>query len=161
VSDRCPPATRDAVERMIRAQSPEGCAAAVRGMALRPASHDVLSRFAGPSLVVVGEQDVITPPAKAQELAKLLQGSKLVGGPGAGARGAPGGAGPGQRGGGVFPGAPPRRVLQRGTMRGAWWKLSETTICPPGRTATPASAGRSDASAAPSAVPDRPDPAMV
>ncbi|HYV47157.1 MAG TPA: alpha/beta fold hydrolase [Myxococcaceae bacterium] len=84
VSDRCPPAARDAVERMIRAQSPEGCAAAVRGMALRPAGHDVLSRFAGPSLVVVGEQDVITPPAKAQELAKLLQGSRLVEIPGAG-----------------------------------------------------------------------------
>jgi len=84
VSDRCPPAARDAVEKLIRAQSPRGCAAAVRGMALRPASHDVLSRFAGPSLVVVGEQDVITPPARARELAKLLQGSKLVEIPGAG-----------------------------------------------------------------------------
>ncbi|HEY8208447.1 MAG TPA: alpha/beta fold hydrolase [Myxococcaceae bacterium] len=78
VAGDCDPAVRARVEAMIRAQSPEGCIAAVRGMALRPESHDVLSRFAGPSLVAVGEQDAITPPAKAQELAKLLQGSKLV-----------------------------------------------------------------------------------
>ncbi|HVE82825.1 MAG TPA: alpha/beta fold hydrolase, partial [Myxococcales bacterium] len=63
---------------------PEGCIAAVRGMAARSESHDVLARFAGPSLVVVGQKDAITPPARAQELAKLLQGSKLVEIPGAG-----------------------------------------------------------------------------
>lgn len=78
VSDACDPAVRAGLEAMIRAQSPQGCVAAVRGMALRPESFDVLARFAGPSLVVVGEKDAITPPAKAREMAKLLQGSKLV-----------------------------------------------------------------------------------
>jgi pimeloyl-ACP methyl ester carboxylesterase len=84
VSEGCDPVVRARLEAMIRAQTPQGCIAATRGMALRMDSHDVLARFAGPSLVVVGEKDVITPPAKAQELVKLLQGSKLVEIPGAG-----------------------------------------------------------------------------
>ena len=36
------------------------------------------SRFAGPALVAVGSEDVITPPAKARELAALIAGSRLV-----------------------------------------------------------------------------------
>jgi pimeloyl-ACP methyl ester carboxylesterase len=78
VSEDCDPAVRAGVEAIVRSQTPEGCIAAVRGMALRPEGHDVLARFAGPSLVVVGEKDAITPPAKAKELAALLQGSRLV-----------------------------------------------------------------------------------
>lgn len=78
VSGECDPAVRARVEALIRSNRPEGCIAATRGMALRPDSQDMLARFAGPSLVVVGEQDAITPPAKAKEMAALLQGSRLV-----------------------------------------------------------------------------------
>lgn len=72
------PAVRAKVEAMIRGNPPAGCIAAVQGMALRPDSQDILARFAGPALIAVGEKDAITPPAKAKELAKLLQGSTLV-----------------------------------------------------------------------------------
>jgi pimeloyl-ACP methyl ester carboxylesterase len=73
-----------AVEAMIRSNSPKGAAAALRGMALRPDSQDILARYAGPALVVVGEQDAITPPEKAQQIASLIKGAKRVKIPGAG-----------------------------------------------------------------------------
>ena len=84
VAEDCDPAVRAGVEAMIRSCRPEGCIAAVRGMALRQDSQDMLARFAGPSLVVVGAKDAITPPAKAKEMAGLLAGSRLVEIPGAG-----------------------------------------------------------------------------
>ncbi|HZN92772.1 MAG TPA: alpha/beta fold hydrolase [Myxococcales bacterium] len=84
VAEDCDPAVRAGVEAMIRSCRPEGCVAAVRGMALRQDSQDMLARFAGPSLVVVGAKDAITPPSKAKEMAALLAGSRLVEIPGAG-----------------------------------------------------------------------------
>lgn len=66
------PAIRSRVETMIRASSPQGAAAALLGMALRPDRRDVLSRFRGPSLVLVGEHDPITPLEKAQQMTDAL-----------------------------------------------------------------------------------------
>ena len=68
----------------ITAGSPEGQAAAQRGMALRPDARDILARFGGPVLVVVGRDDVLTPPAKARAMADLVPGAELVEIPGAG-----------------------------------------------------------------------------
>lgn len=65
------------VAALIRTANPAGVAAAQRGMALRADSQDMLARYAGPALVVVGERDVITPLEKAQHMAKLLAGSRL------------------------------------------------------------------------------------
>ena len=48
------------------------------GMALRPDARDILARFGGPVLVLVGESDVLTPPAKARAMAELVPGSELV-----------------------------------------------------------------------------------
>ena len=64
--------------------SPGGQAAALRGMALRPDARDILARFGGPVLVVVGADDVLTPPAKARAMADLVPGAELVEIPGAG-----------------------------------------------------------------------------
>lgn len=75
---------RAETERLIRSASPAGAAAASRGMALRQDSKDVLARFAGPTLVVVGEKDVITPVEKAQAMADLIAGAQLAVIPGAG-----------------------------------------------------------------------------
>lgn len=75
---------RRRVEAMIRSVDPVGAAAASRGMALRGDSKDILSRFAGPALVVVGTEDVITPVAKAKEIAALIAGARLVELPAAG-----------------------------------------------------------------------------
>jgi pimeloyl-ACP methyl ester carboxylesterase len=73
----CPPALRQRVDALIRAQSPAAIAAASRGLALRADSRPGLAAFRGPCLVVVGAEDAITPVAKAQELAGLVPGSTL------------------------------------------------------------------------------------
>lgn len=65
------------VAALIRTAAPTGAAAAQRGMALRTDSQDMLARYAGPALVVVGDKDVITPVERAQQMAKLLAGSRL------------------------------------------------------------------------------------
>jgi pimeloyl-ACP methyl ester carboxylesterase len=72
------------VAATIRANPPEGAAAALRGMALRTDTRDILSRFSGPVLVVVGAEDVVTPPEKARAMAKLAPEATLVEIPGAG-----------------------------------------------------------------------------
>jgi pimeloyl-ACP methyl ester carboxylesterase len=65
------------VAAMMRAAPPQAVAAAQRGMALRPDSKDILARYAGPALVVVGERDPITPLEKAKQLVDLISGAKL------------------------------------------------------------------------------------
>jgi pimeloyl-ACP methyl ester carboxylesterase len=79
-----PEALRARVSGWISAGSPEGQAAALRGLALRPDSRDILARFGGPVLVMVGTEDVITPPAKARAMAALVPGAELVEIPSAG-----------------------------------------------------------------------------
>jgi len=75
---------RARVSGWITAGSAEGLAAAQRGMALRHDSRDILARFGGPVLVLVGSDDVLTPPAKAKAMADLVPGAELVEIPGAG-----------------------------------------------------------------------------
>jgi pimeloyl-ACP methyl ester carboxylesterase len=65
------------VAALMRTASPAGIAAAQRGMALRPDSKDILARYAGPALVVVGEKDPVTPLEKAKQLADLITGARL------------------------------------------------------------------------------------
>jgi pimeloyl-ACP methyl ester carboxylesterase len=72
------PVVRAKVAALIRANRPAGAAAALRGMALRTDSRDILARFGGPALVVVGAEDVITPREKAREIADLVSGATLV-----------------------------------------------------------------------------------
>ena len=79
-----PEALRDRVSAWITSGDPEGQAAALRGMALRPDARDILARFGGPVLVVVGTEDVLTPPPKARSMADLVPGAELVEIPGAG-----------------------------------------------------------------------------
>ena len=71
------------VAGLIRAATPEGLAAAQRGMALRPDSKDILARYAGPALVVVGEHDALTPVDKARQMVDLVSGAQLEVIPGA------------------------------------------------------------------------------
>ncbi|HVG62632.1 MAG TPA: alpha/beta fold hydrolase [Hyalangium sp.] len=72
------------VAAMMRAAAPEAVAAAQRGMALRQDSKDILARYAGPALVVVGENDAMTPQEKARQMADLISGARLEVIPGAG-----------------------------------------------------------------------------
>ncbi|WNG14629.1 alpha/beta fold hydrolase [Cystobacter fuscus] len=65
------------VAALIRAARPEGIAAAQRGMALRSDSRDLLARYAGPSLVVVGDKDPLTTPDEVRQMADLISGAHL------------------------------------------------------------------------------------
>jgi pimeloyl-ACP methyl ester carboxylesterase len=76
-----PRAPEDVLRRVaaiMRANPPAGAAAALRGMALRSDSRDILARFSGPVLVVVGAQDVLTPPEKARAMAAVASEATLV-----------------------------------------------------------------------------------
>jgi 3-oxoadipate enol-lactonase len=66
------------VRQMIEAAMIQGIAAASRGMAQRADSTDLLARISCPTLVIVGEQDALTPPGVAQEYAEQIPGAQLV-----------------------------------------------------------------------------------
>jgi 3-oxoadipate enol-lactonase len=57
--------------------SPRGIAGALRGMAARPDRRGELPGIKIPTLVLVGEQDVITPPAEAKAMAEAIPGARL------------------------------------------------------------------------------------
>src|SRR6266481_1702150 len=66
------------VRQMIEAATVQGIAAASRGMAQRADSTDLLAGITCPTLVIVGEQDTLTPPTLAQEYATQIPGAQLV-----------------------------------------------------------------------------------
>jgi 3-oxoadipate enol-lactonase len=66
------------VRQMIETATPRGIAAASRGMALRTDSTDLLASIACPTLVIVGEQDVVTPPAVARDYAARIAGAQML-----------------------------------------------------------------------------------
>lgn len=73
-----PPEMRDRVREIMSSSSPEGVIAALRAMATRPDSTPQLSQIAVPALIVVGEEDKITPPADAERMAAAINGARLV-----------------------------------------------------------------------------------
>lgn len=77
----------DVVERvreMMLATKPEGAAAALRGMALRRDQTDLLRKLEAPTLIVVGSEDAVTPPAEAEAMKGQMKDSRLVSIEGAG-----------------------------------------------------------------------------
>ncbi|HCI78993.1 MAG TPA: alpha/beta hydrolase [Ktedonobacter sp.] len=65
------------VRQMIDAATPQGISAASRGMAQRPDSTNMLPDITCPTLIVVGEQDAITPPSVAQDYASKIPNAQL------------------------------------------------------------------------------------
>src|SRR5262249_33592849 len=72
------------IRQMIDAATAQGIAAASRGMALRGDSSDLLSTITCPTLVLVGEHDVLTPADVAQDYAAKIPGALFIVIPGAG-----------------------------------------------------------------------------
>ncbi|WP_242371139.1 alpha/beta fold hydrolase [Anaeromyxobacter sp. SG26] len=72
------PAVVKEVRDLIRRGTPAGVAAAQRGMAQRPDSTPTLAKITCPTLVIVGEEDSLTPPAESEKMAKAVKGAKLV-----------------------------------------------------------------------------------
>ena len=66
------------VRRTIEANPPHGIADALAGLAARADSTPTLREIRVPTLVVVGEEDVITPLADAEALQRGIAGSRLV-----------------------------------------------------------------------------------
>jgi 3-oxoadipate enol-lactonase len=66
------------VRQLIDSASPQGIAAASRGMAVRPNSSKLLPTIHCPTLVIVGEQDAVTPPQVAEEYAAQIPGGSVV-----------------------------------------------------------------------------------
>jgi len=66
------------IGELIRANDPTAIKSAVAAMMVRPDSTPLLSSITVPTLVVVGEEDVLTPPPNAETLARGIRGSRLV-----------------------------------------------------------------------------------
>ncbi|HYJ47220.1 MAG TPA: alpha/beta fold hydrolase, partial [Pyrinomonadaceae bacterium] len=66
------------VRAMMLGISPEGAAAALRAMAARRDQTDLLPSINVPTLIVVGNEDSITPPAGAQAMRAKIEDSRLV-----------------------------------------------------------------------------------
>jgi pimeloyl-ACP methyl ester carboxylesterase len=80
-------ASFEVVERghaMASEQTIPNLVATLEALRDRPDSRDTAAEMDVPSLVVVGEEDQLTPPAEAHELAGLLPAARLVTLPGAG-----------------------------------------------------------------------------
>ena len=71
------PEVVERVRRMAESSSPEGIAAAQRGMAARPDSVYILAAIDCPSLILVGAEDKLTGPAEAVALRDGIPGSRL------------------------------------------------------------------------------------
>ena len=78
------PAAVKEVRGLITGGTPAGVAAAQRAMAGRPDSTATLASVTCPVLVVVGEQDGLTPPAESEKMHATAKGSRLVRIPAAG-----------------------------------------------------------------------------
>jgi pimeloyl-ACP methyl ester carboxylesterase len=63
------PAVVESIRAMALAASPAGVCAALRGMAGRPDSTEVLKNAAFPALFVAGSEDTVVPPAEMEGLA--------------------------------------------------------------------------------------------
>jgi pimeloyl-ACP methyl ester carboxylesterase len=72
------------VQRIISRQKPETVEADLAAMRDRPDSTGFLREIGIPALVVVGDRDVLTPPADSEAMAAAIPGAKLVTIPGAG-----------------------------------------------------------------------------
>ncbi len=71
------PEVVETVRAMMAAAPPEGIVGALEAMMARPDSAPTLPTIAVPTLVLVGEQDTITPPAEARAMHERIRGSRL------------------------------------------------------------------------------------
>jgi 3-oxoadipate enol-lactonase len=78
------PEVADGVRALALSNPPEAIAGAIRALMTRPDSTPLLPTIHCPTLIVVGEEDSLTPPALSEEMHRAIAGSELVVVPGAG-----------------------------------------------------------------------------
>jgi 3-oxoadipate enol-lactonase len=66
------------VRSLVLANSAEAIAGAIRALMTRPDSTPLLPSIHVPTLIVVGEEDAVTPPAVAEEMQRSIHGSELT-----------------------------------------------------------------------------------
>jgi 3-oxoadipate enol-lactonase len=66
------------VRAMIEATAPEAIDAGIQALMARPDSTPDLARVSGPTLVIVGDEDGITPPADAVAMHAAIAGARLA-----------------------------------------------------------------------------------
>src|SRR5207248_1239135 len=71
------PETTERVREMIIKTKPQGAASALRGMALRRDHTDFLPEIAAPALIIVGSEDLLTPPRDAELMHREIRGSQM------------------------------------------------------------------------------------
>ena len=71
-------ALADRVRALAMSNPPEAIAGAVRALMTRPDSTALLHTIHCPTLIVVGEEDSLTPPALSEEMHRAIAGSELV-----------------------------------------------------------------------------------
>jgi len=74
---RSRPDRMEAARRLMAAMSVQGIAACLQGMAARPDSTPTLKTIDVPTLVIGGDEDVLTPPAEAELMQREIRGSRL------------------------------------------------------------------------------------
>jgi 3-oxoadipate enol-lactonase len=72
------PQTVEKLRSVMISNDPRGIAAAALGMAERPDMTAELGRIGCPTLVIVGQHDMISPPAEMRGIAEAIPGSKYV-----------------------------------------------------------------------------------
>jgi 3-oxoadipate enol-lactonase len=65
------------MKAVMEQTAPQGIAGALRGMASRPDRRGDLRKIAVPTLVMVGEEDILTPPAESQAMAEAIPNARL------------------------------------------------------------------------------------
>ncbi|MGQ0733968.1 MAG: alpha/beta fold hydrolase [Acidobacteriota bacterium] len=72
------PEVEPLVRRLIKQQTPAAIRGAVLRMMERPASFDVVAALAVPAIIVVGEEDELTPVDDSRRMAEASPGARLV-----------------------------------------------------------------------------------
>ena len=71
------PTVESTIRRFIKQQSPEGIRTAIQRMMDRVDAAPVVSAVRVPTLVIVGEEDALTPVEESRRLAEAIPGARL------------------------------------------------------------------------------------
>jgi 3-oxoadipate enol-lactonase len=75
---RTKPAVVERVKAMIESGQPEGIARALLAMAARPDSTGMLPQIGCPALIIVGNEDKLTPPSESEKIGQAIPDSTLA-----------------------------------------------------------------------------------
>jgi pimeloyl-ACP methyl ester carboxylesterase len=63
---------------LVRSNPPDAIAGAISALMSRPDSTPILPTIHCPTLILVGEEDMLTPPALSQDMQRAIGGAELV-----------------------------------------------------------------------------------